>query len=288
MQQTPMGNFLAQDTSFSGSSPAQLNVRHGMVSAMDPGTDALNQAAMAVYNNDYNYWLWQQQASYNSPAAQRRRMEEAGLNPNYQSIDGGNLGSIPSSTGSITPSVGRNATALAAQGINAFNALIDGVKKGVETVSELSGIPHDIVGYRKLLSSSAWSDALTKEMVAAIKQIEKTFAMRTKLGLDDGHQFGILDNDGNLSMFLPNWENSPLLQNLNLKNDDLDWLVKLREYDFRSMKPAELQVLEERARQIGAAAGLTENQNRLFTAMSATKIGAMLGPVLLGFIKLFL
>lgn len=288
MQQTPMGNFLAQDTSLSGSSPAKLNIRHGMVSAMDPGTDALNQAAMAVYNNDYNYWLWQQQAAYNSPLAQRRRMEEAGLNPNYQSIDGGNLGSIPSSTGSITPSVGRNATALAAQGINAFNALIDGVKKGVDTVSSLSGIPHDIKTYRRLLSSQGWSDSETKQLIKAIKQIEYTYDLKSKLGIGNGWTFGVTGEDGTITPTLPDWENSPLLKNLNLKNDDLNWLVNLREYDFKNMKPAELKVLEERAKQIGAAAGLTEHQNQLFTAMSATKIGAMLGPVLLGFIKLFL
>ncbi len=43
-------------------------------------------------NNEYNLRLWQMNNEYNTPAAQRRRMEEAGFNPNlmYGSISPGN------------------------------------------------------------------------------------------------------------------------------------------------------------------------------------------------------
>ena len=58
--------------------------------------DAFNQAQMAKYNNEYNYWLWQQQAEYNSPSNQVQRLLDAGLNPNYNSIEGaGNLSNSP-------------------------------------------------------------------------------------------------------------------------------------------------------------------------------------------------
>jgi signal recognition particle GTPase len=36
---------------------------------------------MAAYQNEYNYWLWQQQNKYNEPSAQMSRYSDAGLNP---------------------------------------------------------------------------------------------------------------------------------------------------------------------------------------------------------------
>ena len=121
-----------------------------------------------------------------------------------------------------------------------------------------------------------------------LKQIEAVFKSKTELGMDLGWSFGGIGPDGYSTPVFPDWEKSPVYQNLGLKNDDLNWLVKLREYDFNNTKPAELKSIQERARQIGASAGLTEKQNELFTAMTATKIGAMLGPLLLGVIKLLL
>lgn len=250
--------------------------------------DSYNQGEIVRYNNEYNYWLWQQQAEYNSPAAQRARLEAAGLNPNFNSVDSGNLGSIPSSSGSITPSVGKNRALRQQMYVDSFNALVKSIGEGVSSVSKLSGIPNDVPAYRRMLKEYMGNKVGTSQVEYMLKQIEAVFKSKTELGIDLGWQFGSNKPDGSIVPTSPDWEKSPLFQNLGLKNEDLNWLVKLRQYDFNNTKPAELKSIQERARQIGASAGLTEKQNELFSAMSATKIGAMLGPLLLGLIKLLL
>lgn len=104
--------------------------------------DTYNQLQMARYNNEYNYWLWRQQMEYNSPSNQVQRLKEAGLNPNFNSIDGtGNASSIPSSSGSISPSVGRNASQMTGNMISLASTIIDGFNKGLNAISTLSDTP---------------------------------------------------------------------------------------------------------------------------------------------------
>lgn len=129
--------------------------------------DAFNQAQMAKYNNDYNYWLWQQQAEYNSPSNQVQRLLDAGLNPNYNAIEGaGNLSSIPSSSGSIAPSIGRNMNQRTSNLISAFNAMLSSVSTGVDTMSKLSDLPplQSLEAYRKTLYGIAKENLKGKEL----------------------------------------------------------------------------------------------------------------------------
>ena len=137
--------------------------------------DAYNQAQMAKYNNDYNYWLWQQQAEYNSPSNQVQRLKEAGLNPNYNSIEGaGNLSSIPSSSGSIAPSIGRNMNQRTSNMISAFNAMLSSVSTGVDTMSKLSDLPplESLQAYRKTLYGLAKENLKGKELDNFNKMID--------------------------------------------------------------------------------------------------------------------
>ncbi len=288
-----MATIKHNQTNLSGTPPPELNLVQSKGERKRRGVDfdymdSYNQGEITRYNNEYNYWLWQQQAEYNSPAQQRARLEAAGLNPNYNSVDSGNLGSIPSSSGSITPSVGKNRALRQQMYVDSFNALVKSIGEGVSDVSKLSGIPNDISGYRRLLKEYMFNKTGSAQMDYILKRIEAVFKSKTELGMDLGWSFGGIGPDGYSKSVFPDWEKSPVFQNLGLKNDDLNWLVKLREYDFNNTKPAELKSIQERARQIGASAGLTEKQNELFAAMSATKIGAMLGPLLLGVIKLLL
>ena len=79
-------------SNLSGTPPPELNLVQSKKERKARGVDfdymdSYNQGEMTRYNNEYNYWLWQQQAEYNSPAQQRARLEAAGLNPNYNSVD---------------------------------------------------------------------------------------------------------------------------------------------------------------------------------------------------------
>lgn len=128
--------------------------------------DAYNQVASSQYNNAYNYWLWQQQAEYNSPSNQVARLKAAGLNPNFNSIDGtGNLSSLPSSSMSITPSIARNTSYRTQNILNTVNTAVDTFAKGLQGVSELSDLPPlDKIGdYRKLLYRTAQENLKGKE-----------------------------------------------------------------------------------------------------------------------------
>lgn len=280
-------------SNLSGTPPPELNLVQSKKERKARGVDfdymdSYNQGEITRYNNEYNYWLWQQQAEYNSPAQQRARLEAAGLNPNYNSVDSGNLGSIPSSSGSITPSVGKNRALRQQMYVDSFNALVKSIGEGVSSVSKLSGIPNDVPAYRRMLKEYMGNKLGSSQVEYMLKQIEAVFKSKTELGIDLGWAFGSNQPDGSIVPTLPDWEKSPVFQNLGLKNEDMQWLVKLRQFDFNNTKPAELKSIQARARQIGASAGLTEKQNELFSAMTATKIGAMLGPLLLGVIKLLL
>lgn len=142
------------------SSAPQLNIATSLSDEYKAGiggkkyVDAYNQAQMAKYNNEYNYWLWQQQMEYNSPANQVQRLKEAGLNPNFNSIDGtGNATSIPTSSGSITPSIARNHNQQMSNVISLASTLVSAFGAGINAISTLSDVPPlaKIPEYRKLL-----------------------------------------------------------------------------------------------------------------------------------------
>lgn len=145
-------------------------------------TDAQNQLNIAAYNNAYNYWLWQQQTEYNSPANQMARLKAAGLNPNYNSIDGtGNISNIPSSNASLKSNflgayqAGISSKQLAlsqAQGAVAMvNDLIGGVSKGL---SSFVNTPSNIRAYRKSLSDAAHWTAQSKASKASVDNLIST------------------------------------------------------------------------------------------------------------------
>lgn len=129
---------------------------------------------MAKYNNEYNYWLWQQQAEYNSPAQQMARAKQAGLNPNViaGNVSSGNLGSIPSSNGKLSGNITANKLNLANLGINSFNSLLKAVGEGIDATSKISGIPQDIGSYRNALSHALSYSNESKLVDNTLKSIE--------------------------------------------------------------------------------------------------------------------
>lgn len=117
------------------------------------GTDDYNNASMQMYNNAYNYWLWQEQMKYNSPAAQVQRLKEAGLNPNFNSIEGtGNAGSIPTAGGGYQSSYGQKHLQAISTGVQVATGLATSVAKGVQALKTFATTPKAIGFYRGLLS----------------------------------------------------------------------------------------------------------------------------------------
>lgn len=124
------------------------------------GSDTWNEYQMAKYNNEYNYWLLQQQQAYNDPAAQVERLRNAGLNPNFNSIEGsGNTNySMAASTRGLSSNVGTLGNQQLGLMLNAFNSVISGISQGISSAKTLSGIPSDVRQARK--DASAYFSAL--------------------------------------------------------------------------------------------------------------------------------
>lgn len=167
---------------------SQDALRHAGVQSFGFGkdfTDNYINAQMAKYNNDYNYFLWQQQAMYNSPAEQVKRLKEAGLNPNYNAIEGaGNLKDTPSSKADIHSSAGASGRENMALTLNYVNSILDAVKKGVETTSQIASLPSDIAFYRESISQQMKDTTAGKQLDNWLKNLEAVSKGYYELGID--------------------------------------------------------------------------------------------------------
>ena len=222
--------------------------------------DAYNQAQMAKYNNEYNYWLWQQQAEYNSPSNQVQRLLDAGLNPNYNSIEGaGNLSSIPSSSGSIAPSIGRNMNQRTSNMISAFNAMLSSVSTGVDTMSKLSDLPplESLQAYRKTLYGLAKENLKGKELDNFNKMIDGIYNFALYGG--DTEPFAVnvpwltVENGNNPFFVFDSKKSLPYesinrkLRALGLDIDIKDIIKDTKRYYQQNIQPQEGKIAEGRA-----------------------------------------
>lgn len=146
------------------------------------------QQLTAQYNNEYNAWLTNQQLEYNSPANQIKRLQEAGLNPNFNSIDGtGNLNSITASNAKLNSNVQSNKiqqTQTALQAVNNFLGIIsDGVKK----YSDITGGTMDLGAYKELTKNLLREQYKSQGYKNTISAIDMVFDAWLKGGASNGY-----------------------------------------------------------------------------------------------------
>lgn len=77
---------------------------------------------------DYNTEMWNKENEYNTAANQRKRLEDAGLNP-YLMMNGGSAG-VASSAGGVTPAQGNPAQ------VNPYNYDFSGVGHAAQTMAQ--------------------------------------------------------------------------------------------------------------------------------------------------------
>lgn len=84
---------------------------------------------MAERQNQYNIDMWKMQADYNSPQAQMRRFQDAGLNPNliYGQGNNGNMTSAPEQLAAQVPDV-QGAASQIAKAFNVQNLMLNAQK----------------------------------------------------------------------------------------------------------------------------------------------------------------
>lgn len=225
--------------------------------------DAYNQARMAEYNNAYNFWLWQQQAEYNNPSNQVARLKAAGLNPNFNSIDGtGNLGSMPTSSAGISPSIGANRARMRQANTQAIlgsvNATLNAIGQGVDTLSKLSDLPplESLGTYRRLLLNSAYNRQYGEELSNLNKLISALF-QGEMAGLDTSgikgisYPMGVETDSSSPSSMSYDPEHGPKLQLMKqqLANLGIDYDIKnivkdCKKYYRDNQQKLEKEILE--------------------------------------------
>lgn len=146
---------------------------------------------IAQMNNEYNYLMWEKENEYNSPAAQRQRYEEAGLNP-YMMMgnqSGGNATSSPEATDFDFKAPYLDPSAYAAN-LDRPLAIAQLMQQGAETISKIEGqnISNQYAAAKSIaeinhLSSQAHSQeasARYNNIMSAIEEGSKSSTLATR------------------------------------------------------------------------------------------------------------
>lgn len=262
--------------------------------------DAYNEAELAKYNNEYNYQLWLQQNEYNSPAAQVERLKAAGLNPNYNAIEGaGNATSMPSSHASYTPSIGNNAQRVASTALSAFNGVLGMLGESVNAVTKLTGVPYDLRTVRKLLNLEFKGRIQKQSLSNIMSALDVLQRMKDEQGYNT-KDFGItyggdivppLDREQEaLGLFDKLDRGSSIdYSSKELTRSGLSILNILRKveaqskvWDLDNLKPAQLRKLNADIDLLGSKTDMSKQEVEAFKIMLGNKI---LGPIITTFIK---
>lgn len=253
--------------------------------------DTYNDYQLAQYNNDYNYWLWQQQQEYNKPINQVARLKEAGLNPNYNSIDGtGNVSNIPSSNASVRSHINADKATNLNNYIQLYNALLDGIKTGVASIHEYSQIPADIQTYRNGLKLFMQDKLAGQQIDNVVKGMEAA-----RKAVDDwDYQTNGLSPYSVPNMLLENYINS------DSRHNSITWLSSeeklrglelsnlLRDYNNKEIQPLQKKEIETRIHNIGLESGLKGKELEWYDKVAKTDMGIkLLNSIGGAFFKLF-
>lgn len=130
---TNMG-FLSFLTSAGGGSIAG-SLLGGLLGNASADKAAQAQLQATRETNAMNYKIWQEQMEYNSASAQRKRLQDAGLNP-YLMMDGGNAGVMQSAPQMQTPDL----SALNAKAQITRDAIANSIPSGVQAIRDIVSI----------------------------------------------------------------------------------------------------------------------------------------------------
>lgn len=267
--------------------------------------DDYQQMQMAKYNNEYNYWLWQQQAEYNSPKEQMERAKQAGLNPNVVAgnVSSGNLSNTPQSNARASGNINSSRIQLANVGINSFNSLLKAIGEGIDATSKISNIPHDISGFRKMLTEYQRLSNEYQGYKNRITEDEMTISSITKL-IKSFEYSGIIKN-ANLSpyqleslrgTYIPDYllnpvqydasgnaystfKDSPLLEVLSKQALIPGQKYSLNKEEINKIQE-EIKELQEKQNLTKSQSEYTSHQNSLFDVNTYGKLGVALLSIL--------
>lgn len=269
------------------SAPAIITSR---ASRIDSGIGALyvddyNANLQNQYNNAYNYWLWQQQMEYNSPKAQVARLREAGLNPNFNSIEGtGNASSIPASQASLPGNIGKNRLNAISTGVSIATALATGISRGVGALKTFATTPLAIRNYRELLNRVLGTKFTGSLLDNDLKKLEVSGKNWT-MGFNGDEQITPFEETlwGRSQLAQTGLqEQNRILAEKKVKYQGL--LNDIKEWEKDNYNPQKLKNLEATWNNIVAGTALRNINIQWYDAMQATAVVRTLAPL---FLKLF-
>ena len=125
---------------------------------------------IAQENNAFNERMWNEQNAYNTPAAQRKRLEEAGLNP-YLMLDGSSTGTAMSSPTADTSGV-QQAPDIGSTIASGYTAMGNSIS---DAASQIAGMVYNN-SLQQANVRKANADASSSELDAGYKAIQNDFA----------------------------------------------------------------------------------------------------------------
>lgn len=150
-----------------GSSGSSKAAKYQLQAARE--TNRMNYQ-IAQENNAFNQRMWEKQNAYNSPAEQRRRLEEAGLNPNLM-MNGGSAGTAETAPTADTSGVQQvpDIGSTIASGYNQFGSSLS------SAASQIAGMVYNN-DLQKANVDKANADAQSASQDARYKELQNQFA----------------------------------------------------------------------------------------------------------------
>lgn len=120
---------------------------------------------IAQENNAFNQRMWEKQNAYNSPAEQRRRLEQAGLNPNLM-MNGGSAGTAETAPTADTSGVQQvpDIGSTIASGYQQFGSSLSNAASTIAGMVYNNGLQQANVNKAQAEAQSASQDARYKEL----------------------------------------------------------------------------------------------------------------------------
>lgn len=120
---------------------------------------------IAQENNAFNQRMWEKQNAYNSPVEQRRRLEQAGLNPNLM-MNGGSAGTAETAPTADTSGVQQvpDIGPTIASGYEHFGSALSNAANQIATMVYNNDLQQANVNKTQADAQSASQDALYKEL----------------------------------------------------------------------------------------------------------------------------
>lgn len=167
-----------------GSSGSSKAAKYQLQAARE--TNRMNYQ-IAQENNAFNQRMWEKQNAYNSPAEQRRRLEEAGLNPNLM-LNGGSPGNAETAPAADTSGVQQvpDIGSTIASGYNQLGSSLS------SAASQIAGMVYNN-DLQKANVDKANADAQSASQDARYKELQNQFAASQFLAdLREKHYRGLI------------------------------------------------------------------------------------------------